>query len=43
MKPFLTLFLLLGLLARAADDLTPLSDEFRSVHTQARWQRLYQT
>lgn len=43
MKPFLTLFLLLGLSAHAADDLTPLSDEFRSVHTQTHWQRLYQT
>ncbi|MBL9172430.1 MAG: hypothetical protein JNL10_02745 [Verrucomicrobiales bacterium] len=43
MKLFPTLFLLLGQLARAADDLTPLSDEFRSVHAQTRWQRLYQT
>jgi len=42
MKQFFALFVLLGLIARAADDLTPLSDEFRSVQTRTHWQRLYQ-
>lgn len=43
MKPFLALFALLGFALHAADDLTPLSDEFRSPATRTNWQRIYQT
>lgn len=43
MKQLVALFGLLGFLVRAADDLTPLSDEFRSPATRANWQRIYQT
>lgn len=43
MKTVLALVVLLGVALRAADDLTPLSDEFRSPATRTNWQRIYQT
>jgi hypothetical protein len=43
MKPILALGALLGFVLRAADDLTPLSDEFRSPATRTNWERIYQT
>lgn len=42
MKLLILLVVLLGGVLRGADDLTPLSDEFRSAQTWTNWQRIYQ-
>lgn len=43
MRTFLLLFAWVGLVARAADDLSALSDEFRSPATRTDWQRIHLT
>ncbi len=43
MKLLFTLLTSVGFALQAADDLTPLSDEFRSPATRTNWQRIYQT
>jgi hypothetical protein len=43
MKASYLLFALVGVTLHAADDLTTLSDEFRSPTSRTNWQRLYQT